>query len=267
MVRRVERVMGTMVGVDVRDPVPTEVVDAAFDAFFATLDDVDARFSPYRPESEISRIADGRLAERDASADVRFVLACCDHLAASSEGAFDARRHRPDGRLDPSGFVKGWAIDEAMRHLDEAGLRCYAVNAGGDVVLRGSPLPDRGWLVGIRHPTEPDRVAARLELRGGAVATSALYERAGHILDPRTGAIPDELVSLTVVGPELTWADAYATTAFTIGVGGPAWVERHPGYGAIAITADERLVWSPTAAPLLVRGAEVSGASQVPAVR
>ncbi|HJW21280.1 MAG TPA: FAD:protein FMN transferase [Candidatus Limnocylindrales bacterium] len=256
MVRRVEVVMGTVVGVDVRDAIPADAIEPAFEAFFATLRDIDDRFSPYRPESEISRIADGRLAEADASADVRFVLACCDHLAASSGGAFDARRHRADGRLDPSGFVKGWAIDEALRHLDEAGLRCYAVNAGGDVVLRGNPQPDRGWLVGIRHPTEPDRIAARLEIHGGAVATSALYERAGHIRDPRTGAVPDQLVSLTVVGPELTWADAYATTAFTIGADGPAWVERHPGYGAIAITADERLEWSPTAAPLLSRGSQ-----------
>jgi thiamine biosynthesis lipoprotein len=253
MVRRVMRVMGTVVGVDVRDEVPVEALEPALAAFFATLQDIDERFSPYRPESEISRIADGRLAEGDAGADVRFVLACCDHLAASSAGAFDARRHRADGRLDPSGFVKGWAIDEATRHLDDAGLRCYAVNAGGDVVVRGSPRPTGGWLVGIRHPSLPDRIAARLEVRGGAVATSALYEREGHIRDPRTGAVPTELVSLTVVGPELTWADAYATTAFTLGDSGPAWVERHPGYGAIAITADERLVWSPTAAPLLSR--------------
>jgi thiamine biosynthesis lipoprotein len=261
MVRRVEPVMGTMVGVDVRDPVPVDVAEAAFEAFFATLRDIDDRFSPYRPESEISRIADGRLAEVEASADVRFVLACCDHLAASSDGAFDARRHRSDGRLDPSGFVKGWAIDEAIRHLDDAGLRCFAVNAGGDIALRGSPEADRGWLVGIRHPTEPDRIAARLQLHGGAVATSALYERASHIRDPRSGRVPDELLSLTVVGPELTWADAYATTAFTIGIAGPAWVERHPGYGAIAITADERLIWSPTAAPLLSHESHVAAVS------
>lgn len=256
MVRRVEPVMGTTVGVDVRDPVPADVVGPAFEAFFETLRDIDARFSPYRTESEVSRIAAGRLAERDASDDVRFVLACCDHLAASSDGAFDARRHRPDGRLDPSGFVKGWAIDEAMRHLDDAGLRCYAVNAGGDVVVRGRPQPDRGWVVGIRHPSLPDQVVARLELQAGAVATSALYERGDHIRDPRTGAVPDELASLTVVGPELTWADAYATTAFTIGRGGPAWVERHPGYGAIAITADGRLLCSPTAEPFISRGSQ-----------
>jgi len=251
MVRRVEHLMGTVVSVDVRQPAPAGVVAAAFDGFFATLRDIEARFSPFLADSEISRIADGRLDERAASRDVRFVLAACDHLTETSDGAFDARRHRVDGRLDPSGFVKGWAIDEASRHLDDAGLRCYAINAGGDVVVRGTPQPDRGWLVGIRHPSIRDRLAARLEVRDGAIATSGLYERGAHIRDPRSGATPDELVSLTVVGPELTWADAYATAAFTIGLGGPAWVERHPGYGAVAVTADERLVWSETAMPLL----------------
>lgn len=263
--------MGTVVGVDVRQSPPAAVVEPALDAFFATLREVEARFSPFLPESEISRIADGRLAEADATFDVRFVLAACDHLAETSAGAFDARHHRSDGRLDPSGFVKGWAIDEASRHLDDAGLRSYAINAGGDVLVCGSPdesagrqergsqargaqplgAQPRGWIVGIQHPWLRDRVAARLEIRSGAVATSGLYERGDHIRDPRSGIAPTELLSLTVVGPELTWADAYATAAFAMGLDGLTWVERQPGYGAIAITADERLVWSPTVAPLL----------------
>ena len=253
MVRRVEHLMGTVIGVDVRQPAPVTVVEPALAAFFATLRDIEARFSPFLADSEVSRIADGRLAEDDASADLRFVLSACDHLTATSGGAFDARRHRADGRLDPSGFVKGWAIDEAALHLDEAGLACYAINAGGDIVVRGAPEPDRGWLVGIQHPWLRDRIAARLESRGGAVATSGLYERGAHIRDPRSGETPLELASLTVVGPELTWADAYATAAFPMGLAGLDWVERHPGYGAIAITPDERLVWSATVAPLLTK--------------
>lgn len=251
MVRRVEHLIGTVIGVDVRQPAPADLVEPALAAFFATLRDIEARFSPFLADSEVSRISDGRLAERDASPDVRFVLSACDHLAATSDGAFDARRHRADGRLDPSGFVKGWAIDEAVRHLDDAGLTCYAVNAGGDVAVRGMPEPDRGWLVGVQHPWIRDRIAARLEIRGGAVATSGLYERADHIRDPRSGMTPRELASLTVVGPELTWADAYATAAFAMGLAGLGWVERHTGYGAIAITPDERLMWSPGLGPLL----------------
>ncbi|MBI3752283.1 MAG: FAD:protein FMN transferase [Chloroflexi bacterium] len=253
MVRRIEHLMGTVIGVEVRQPAPVTVVEPALAAFFATLRAIEARFSPFLADSEVSRIADGRLAEDDASDDVRFVLSACDHLTVTSGGAFDARHHRADGRLDPSGFVKGWAIDEAALHLVDAGLTCYAINAGGDIVVRGTPEPDRGWLVGVQHPWIRDRIAARLEIRGGAVATSGLYERGAHIRDPRSGATPRELASLTVVGPELTWADAYATAAFPMGLAGLEWVERHPGYGAIAITADERLVWSQSVAPLLTK--------------
>jgi thiamine biosynthesis lipoprotein len=265
--RRVEHLMGTVTTVDIRPPagagpIEPQRIEGAVEAFFETLREIEARFSPFLHDSEISRIGDGRLAEADASPDVRFVLAACDHLTVTSGGAFDARHHRSDGRLDPSGFVKGWAIDEAARHLDDAGIVCYAINAGGDITVKGMPEPDRGWLVGIQHPSVRGRVAARLEVRSGAVATSGLYERDGHIRDPRTGAVADALESLTVVGPELTWADAYATTAFTLGLEGLAWVERHPGYGAIAITRDERLVWSPTAAPLLRNVS--SGGTNVP---
>jgi len=243
--------MGTVVSLEVRTSRPVGVVEAAVEACFATLHDIDARFSPFRPDSEISRIADGTLAEGDASPDVRFVLAACDHLAEATGGAFDARRHRADGRLDPSGFVKGWAVDEASRNLDEAGIEGYAINAGGDILVRGRPQSDRGWRVGIQHPSARDRLAARLEIQAGAVATSGLYERGAHIRDPRTGATPGALASLTVVGPELTWADAYATAAFTMGIAGLAWVERRSGYGAIAVTHDGRLLWSPTAARTL----------------
>jgi len=59
------------------------------------------------------------------------------------------------------------------------------------------------------------------------------------------------LLSLTAVGPSLTWADVYATTGFAMGEAGAAWVATHPGYGALAIMTDKRLVWTPAVGPLL----------------
>jgi thiamine biosynthesis lipoprotein len=236
--------MGTVVSIELRAPVAPE---AAIDAACAVLHDVDRRFSLYLPDSELSRLARGELGERDLSSDVRWVLAVCDSLALSSGGAFDARRHRPDGAVDPSAFVKGWAVELAAACLDAAGAANYCIGAGGDVLTRGEAAPGEAWRVGIRHPVQADRVAAVLEMRTGAVATSGLYERGDHIHDPRTGAVPRELMSLTVVGPDLGWADAYATAAFTMGLGGTGWVEDHPGYGAVAITADGQVIWSASA--------------------
>jgi thiamine biosynthesis lipoprotein len=255
--------MGTVVSVDVRDAVSAAEATPALDRFFESLRDIDRRFSPWRADSEISRIADGRLAEADAGPDIRWVLAACDHLAATSGGAFDARGHRPDGRLDPSGFVKGWSVEEAAWNLTDAGLRNFSINAGGDVTVHGTPEPDSrdgpGWRVAIRNPDRIDAVAAVLEVRDLAVATSGLYERGDHIRDPRTANAPDTYQSFTVVGPSLAWADAYATAGLVMGRDALGWVASHPGYGAIAITPEGELLWTEVAEPLLVlpvRGSE-----------
>src|SRR6185436_17413019 len=155
--------MGTVVSLDIPPPlVPVAVVDGVIES----LHDVDALFSTYRHDSEISRIARGDLPEADASLDVRQVLAVCDQLAVATGGAFDARRHGPDGApiLDPSGYVKGWAIEKAAGAIDGAGGRNYWINAGGDIVARGHGPDGRPWRVGIRHPHQSDRLAAVLEV-------------------------------------------------------------------------------------------------------
>jgi thiamine biosynthesis lipoprotein len=239
--RRVEQIMGTAIGIDVRDP---GVPAAALEEAFAYLRDVDARFSTYRPDSEISRLSRAELDEADCSPDVQHVLGLCDEVARTSGGAFDARRPRPDGSLDPSGLVKGWSVEEAAWIIEAAGGVNYAINAGGDVLARGEAEPGRAWRIGIRHPDRADRIAAALDVRNRAVATSGSYERGEHIIDPRSGQPPQGLRSMTVVGPSLTFADAYATAAFVMGLDGLAWVARHPGYGAYAISADGRALWT-----------------------
>jgi thiamine biosynthesis lipoprotein len=251
--RRVESIMGTTVSVDVRPPlVGPEVLDAVFDQ----LRDIDARFSTYRPDSEISRLGRGEIDLWDCTADVRHVLAACDHLASMTDGAFDARGHRPDGRLDPSGFVKGWAIEEAAWLIDSAGGRNYWINGGGDIVARGQAEPGRSWRVGIRHPDRADKVAAVLAISERAVATSGDYERGEHITDARHGRPAAGLRSVTVVGPGLAFTDAYATAVFAMGRDGLGWLASHPdtaGYAAYAITDDDRAIWTEGMERYLVR--------------
>lgn len=246
--------MGTAVTVDIRAPfVPPGAVSAAFEV----LRDIDRRFSLYREDSELGRLAAGTLAETDLSADVRWVLAACDDLARTSNGAFDARRHRRDGIVDPSGLVKGWAVEEAAQHLAASGAVNLFVAAGGDIVTRGEAAPGEPWHIGIRHPDDATQVAAVLSMRDRAIATSGLYERGAHITDPRTGSTPGGLVSFTVIGPDLTWVDAYATAGFVMGLDGLAWVDAHPGYGALAITDSREVVWTPVIDRHLVPDADV----------
>lgn len=216
----------------------------ALAAAIAWLHDVDERFSPYLPDSEVTGLADGRLTETDVHPDVREVLGLVDRAAADSDGAFDARRWRADGRFDPSGLVKGWAVDRAARQIASTAADAFAIDAGGDVIVRTGVSRSDPWRVGIRHPDRPERVAAVLQVRDGAVASSAAYERGAHILDPRNGRVPSEVRSMTVVGPDLTWADTFATAAYVMGRDGLGWVAAHPGYDALAITWDDAVTWT-----------------------
>jgi thiamine biosynthesis lipoprotein len=235
---RVEQIMGMPIAIDVRDPqVAPEMVDAAFD----WLRFVDATFSTYKDDSEISRLNRGRLALADTHPDVQEVLRRCEQLREETGGYFDARAPLPGG-VDPSGLVKGWSIDRAARILDAAGARNYYLNAGGDIRVRGAPAPGQPWRVGIQHPLVADRVAAVVEANDLAIATSGEYERGHHIVNPRTGRPPSGVLSVTVVGPDLANADAYATAAFAMGTAGPRWTARLRGYEALTILADETVM-------------------------
>ena len=139
-----------------------------------------------------------------------------------------------------SGLVKGWAVAVAADRLAHAGAREFCIDAGGDLVARGRP-----WRVGIRHPEDRDHLAAVLQVEDLAVATSGAYERGEHVLDPHTGRPPSGLLSVTVVGPDLGTADAYATAAFAMGAGGPAWTATLDGYDAMCVTDDRRVLSTP----------------------
>lgn len=224
--------MGVPMSVDVRHEgadVP-RVVRAAFDR----MHDADARFSRFRPDSEVSRHDRGELAE--PSADLREVLGIADRFEAASGGAFTVRR--PDGTLDTDGVVKGWAAQRAADTLVAAGLTTFCLNAGGDVVVRGEPEPGRGWHVGVREPGDPRTFLTVLEVRDGAVATSGTYERGEHVWDGRTGEAATELLSATVVAADLTTADVLATCVLALGVAGIAWASDRGAAAVIAVRAD-----------------------------
>ena len=229
--------MGMPIGIDVRDPAGVDTEPA-----FAWLQEVDATFSTYRSDSAISRLDRGEIALADCPPVVDEVLAACLELERATGGFFSVR---PAGRLDPSGYVKGWAVAGAAERLQAAGARAFCINAGGDVVARGRPEPDRRWRVGIRHPEDTQATAAVLEVEDLAVATSGEYERGAHILDPHTGRAPAGLLSVTIVGADLALADAYATAAFAMGADGPAWTARLDGYDALCITSDQRVLTTP----------------------
>jgi thiamine biosynthesis lipoprotein len=228
----VEHCMGTVFTLDVRTPGDWS---AAISEAVAWLHHVDAVFSTYRADSDISRIGRSELRVEAADPEVSTVLDLCAEVQVATGGAFTAM---PNGRLDPTGLVKGWAIERASQLLTAHGASDHAVNGGGDMQLRGSAGTGRPWRVGIADPNDRARVLAVLAGADLAVATSGTAERGAHILDPFTGRPATAVASATVVGPSLTRADAYATAATVLGRDALGWIAGVPGYELLLVTAD-----------------------------
>lgn len=239
--RAVEQVMGLPVSVALRGRHAGDArARAAWAAVVAELREVDRVFSTYRADSVVSRIDAGETTPAQAPPEVREVLALGERARVESAGAFDVRRRDGSGRvrLDPSGVVKGWAVQRASRHLAALPATDFLLGGGGDLVGRVVDPAAPAWLVGVEDPRDPARLVARIPLRTGAVATSSQVHRGPHVVDARTGRPPVGLAAVTVVADDLTWADIDATAAFAMGVDGLAWLRTRPGRSGLVVLED-----------------------------
>ncbi len=206
------------------------------------LQEVDRVFSTYRPDSWISRLGRGEVDVTDCPPEVAEVLALGEQARQESAGAFDVRRAEGDGSpvLDPSGVVKGWAVSRAATLLEVLEETDVCVSAGGDMVCRTAAPGSPGWRIGIEDPADPARVVAVVPVRNGAVATSAATHRGSHIRHGRTGRVPTSIASVTVLAPDLTWADIDATAAYAQDGDALTWLRTRPGRRGLVVWADGR---------------------------
>ncbi|MEV4539542.1 FAD:protein FMN transferase [Asanoa sp. NPDC049518] len=242
----VEQVMGMPISVHVRSGADALFVADAVAEAYGSLRQVDRIFSLYRVDSQLSELNQGVRALTDCDPLVREVLDLCEQARELTDGWFDALLPGRDGRaaFDPSGLVKGWAAERAAALLADRGVADFSLNAGGDIVLcGGNGLPP--WRVGVEDPAEPDRLWAVLEVGEAAVATSGTARRGAHIVNPRSGRAVAGLVSVTVLGPSLTWADVYATAAVARGPDNLAWLGGHPGYHALVVDGNGLVAATP----------------------
>jgi FAD:protein FMN transferase len=239
--RRVEHVMGMPISLALRGR--HEADERAASAWHEALEglrEVDRVFSTYRDDSVICRLDRGELRLEECPPEVGEVLELGERARIESLGAFDVRRPGPDRALvlDPSGVVKGWAVERAAQVLEELPDTDFCLSAGGDLVCRTRLPGSPGWRIGIEDPADPTRVVAVVPVRNGAVATSGLARRGAHIVDARTGRTPGEVASVTVVGPDLTWADIDATAAFAMGHEALTWLRGREDRSGLVVWAD-----------------------------
>lgn len=233
----VEQVMGMPVSVLARGPsAGASAADAAVQELYAALREVDRVFSPYREDSDVSRLGRGCVGWDEVGADVREVADRCVAAREMTGGLFSA--DLPEGGWDPSGLVKGWAVERAGELLRSVDGVDWCLNAGGDVLV-SCPSGD-AFTIGIQDPRDPGRVVASLARRSGAVATSGTAARGAHLYDPRTGqAVESRWLSVSVSGASLEYADILATAAFVAGDEWPAVLP--PGYEGLGVLADGNL--------------------------
>ncbi len=205
------------------------IVDPGDNEVFDYFREIDERFSSYKKNSEVTKINDGRLRIKNASADVKLILKLAEKTKQATDGYFDIYRN---GYMDPSGIVKGWAIYEASKILDKKGMKKYYINAGGDIQTKGGP-----WTVGIRNPFKTNENVKIVYLNGEGIATSGTYEKGNHIYNPK-GIVNNTIVSITVIGKNVYEADRFATAAFAMGAEGINFVEKQNGLEGYMIDVD-----------------------------
>ncbi len=219
-------------------PVTVEVVDATvtadvIDRVFAYFRWVDETFSPFKATSEVERMNRGELQPREASEDLRQILRLAEQTKQQTDGYFDVGTAP---HFNPSGIVKGWAIWQVAQRLCNDGWQHFYVDAGGDIQAHGLNAEGSPWRVGIRNPFNVQQIIKVILPGERGVATSGTYERGEHIYNPKDDRRPvNDVVSLTVIGPNVYDADRFATAAFAMGRAGISFLENLPGYDAYAV--------------------------------
>lgn len=225
------------------DPAAPDDAVTAIERSFGELRQMDRIFSTYRADSDISRIRAGSLSEADADPLVALVRRACDRAEVVTGGLFSARWR---GGFDPTGYVKGWAVERAfnrwLRPLLGLDVIAVGMNAGGDMQLATRPDADWRWRVGIADPSRPGMLLATTELTDGAVATSGTAERGAHIRDPRSAKPPTTgAAGATVIADRLSDADVWATAAVVAGINDLGWVARARHTSGLVVGYDGRI--------------------------
>lgn len=220
----------------------TPAAAAAWAEVMAELRWVDQVFSTWKPASYVSRLGRGEIALADCPPEVAEVLALGEQAERESGGAFSCFLPAEGaGRVfDPTGVVKGWAVQRAVVHLRALAGTDFSLSAGGDLICHTWRPDGEPWHIGIEDPFDPSRLLATVPVHNGAVATSGTAHRGSHLVDARTGRAPEGVGSVTVVADSLTWADIDATAAYARGAGAADWLRGRPGRVGVVVWSDGR---------------------------
>lgn len=213
--KQTRSIMGMPITIEIRNQ-KLGIRSTDFDEVYNYFHYVDDNYSPFKSTSEVGKLNRGE----NISKEMKEILRLSEELKKQTDGYFDIRR--PDGKIDPSGIVKGWAIHNASHILKNVGMTNFYIDAGGDAEIVG-----KNWKWGIRNPFNVKEIVKVLNLSDCGIATSGIYERGKHIYSPITKSYEiSDIVSLTVIGPNVYEADKFSTPAFAMGREGISFIEK-----------------------------------------
>ena len=242
-VHHLENVMGTVVTIDIYTDAEVSAADVTpqLRQARAVLHSVDEMFSTWKEHSLITKLRRGDITIAEAPPGVSEILRLCAIARDLSDGWFDP--WAMPGGFDPTGYVKGWAAEQALAALVSPGVSGAIVNAAGDIACYGGRPGTNSFRFGIVDPLCQGNLACIVELTD-ALATSGTYERGNHLIDPHSGEASVRVASASVTGPDLGLADALATALAVAGSEGLAWVEQLGGYEAMTVSFDGTKEWT-----------------------
>jgi thiamine biosynthesis lipoprotein len=224
--KQTRALMGMTITVEIAE---NSAVKTSIDKVFSYFENVENKFSVFKTTSEITLINNGKIKESQWSEEMKLIFVLAEKTKKETNGYFDIAV--PDGKYNPSGLVKGWAIHNASKLLMVKGFKHFYVEAGGDIQARGKNEQGRYWSVGIKNPFNQEQIVKVLYLKNQGIATSGTYIRGQHIYDPHDRSKPlTEVVSMSVIGPNVYEADRFATAAFAMGEKGIRFIENLKGF-------------------------------------
>jgi len=144
--------------------------------------------------------------------------------------------------IEFGGLGKGYALDRVAALLDKANVQKYYVNAGGDIIVRGS------WEVLLEHPDDTERVIGKIMLKDRAIAGSAPNRRKWrghhHLLNARTRLPEHSTLCVFVIAKTGIEADAYATSIFAAGFEKGMKLTAKLPVDALIVSADRKMFLS-----------------------
>lgn len=222
--KQTKSIMGMPIAIEILDE---DVTDEIFEKVFDYFHYVDNKFSTYKKDSEITLINEGKILPKNFSQDMKTVLKLSARTKKETNGYFDIHTN---GKINPSGLVKGWAILNGAKILENLGFQNFYVDAGGDIQASGKNKNGKTWRVGIKNPFKQTEIVKTIYADNIGVATSGTYIRGQHIYNPhQPNKKITDIISLTVIGPNVYEADRFATPAFAMGKKGIDFVENLPG--------------------------------------